>query len=204
MSRAPFRPPRHDRSPRGAVRGDVAAAARRPALLLPLFFLLGLLVSGCASGPIDYATAVEVRVVNPTPMRVWVQFERSAGGATWTRSVGPHRENEYLVRHRAFGHGPVRMKLIRWPGALHLTKVYGHRGKLTVPPGSLIEVRLARDLRETTVWTAESRPRPGASAPSSPDRPSTSAAPARGSPAPDARPRGRETRPARPPRGRSP
>lgn len=129
-----------------------------PALLL--LALLGL--GGCASSPIDYASAVKVRILNPTPMRVWVQFSRSAGGSAWTRSVGPRKEAEYLVRHRAFGTGPVRVHLIRWPGALHLTKVYRGRDALHVPPGSLIEVRLARDLRATTVWMAEDRPPPEA------------------------------------------
>lgn len=118
--------------------------------------LLALLVPapwvGCRSAPIDFDRAVRVHLSNPTPMRVWVQFSRSAGGATWTRAVGPERDQEHLVRHRAFGDGPVRVYLIRWPGSLHLRRIYGHREAIRVPPGSEITIRLESDLRRSAVW----------------------------------------------------
>lgn len=132
---------------RGSVAGTVLLAS-------------SLALAGCASAPIDTSRAVRVRLSNPTPMTVWVEFSRSAGGATWTRSIGPRRDREYTVRHRAFGEGPVRIRLIRWPGAFHLTKVYRGERELRVPPGARLEVRLARDLRETTVWLVRERPRP--------------------------------------------
>lgn len=118
------------------------------------------LSAGCRSAPMDFDRAVRVQLSNPTPMRVWVAFSRSAGGAHWVRSVGPERDEEHLVRHRAFGDGPVRVFLIRWPGSLHLRKVYGHRDEIRVPPGSEIVVRLDRDLRHTTVWMVPDRSEP--------------------------------------------
>lgn len=133
---------------RGATLGAMLAASS------------AVLAAGCASAPIDPSRAVRVHVSNPTPMTVRVEFARSAGGARWVREVGPRRDRDFLVRHRAFGDGPVRVRLVRWPGALHLTKVYRGDRRFRVPPGSRIEVRLARDLRKTTVWLGSDRPGP--------------------------------------------
>lgn len=110
--------------------------------------------SGCASAPIDYAKAVRLRVVNPTPMRVWIEFERSAGGAYWLRSIGPRVDRQFVIRHRAFGDGRIKLRLIRWPRARHLTRVYRHRGSFVVPPGSRMLLELRRDLRTSTLRMA--------------------------------------------------
>lgn len=156
--------------------------------------------AACASAPIDGQRAVEVRLRNPTPMRVWVRFERSAGGAAWTRSVAPRREEEHLVRHRAFGDGPVRVYLIRWPGALHLTKVYGGDRRLRVPPGAVVEVRLDGDLRASTVLLGRPRPAPTPGRPDSSPSGLSEGGRGPGSPGRGARPPPPGTRRARPPR----
>lgn len=132
----------------------------RGAILGAMLLASAAVAAGCASAPIDASRAVRIHISNPTPMTVWVEFARSAGGARWVRSVGPRRDREFLVRHRAFGDGRVRVRLVRWPGALHLTKVYRGERRFRVPPGSRIEVRLAPDLRKTTVWLAPGRPGP--------------------------------------------
>jgi hypothetical protein len=96
----------------------------------------------------DYNAAVEVRVRNEAGMPITVQAIRSAAIVGFQRTVGHDYEARFLVRHSAFGSGPIRFNFVAGDGRFQR----GYRtNKVRVPTGGVVYISLVPDLRRSSV-----------------------------------------------------